>query len=84
MAQVFQVQEAKNRFSELVDLCLKEGPQTVTRYGKPVVQIVPIHSTRTDSRSIPASGILALRGTGAHLWGEHSKQSIDALRNEWE
>jgi antitoxin Phd len=42
MQHTWQIQEAKNRFSELVDLSLSEGPQTVTRHGKPVVQIVPI------------------------------------------
>lgn len=42
MQHTWQLQEAKNRFSELVDLSLTEGPQIVTRHGKPVVQIVPI------------------------------------------
>jgi antitoxin Phd len=42
MQHTWQIQEAKNRFSELVDLSLSEGPQIVTRHGKPVVQIVPI------------------------------------------
>ena len=42
MQHTWQLQEAKNRFSELVDLSLAEGPQIVTRHGKPVVQIVPI------------------------------------------
>jgi antitoxin Phd len=42
MQHTWQIQEAKNRFSEMVDLTLSEGPQIVTRHGKPVVQIVPI------------------------------------------
>ncbi len=42
MQHTWQLQEAKNRFSELVDLTLSEGPQIVTRHGKPVVQIVPL------------------------------------------
>jgi len=40
MARRWQVQEAKNRFSEVVDLALDEGPQSVTRHGKEVVVIV--------------------------------------------
>ena len=40
MARTWQLQEAKNRFSEVVDLALEEGPQTVTRHGKPVAVIV--------------------------------------------
>jgi len=40
MARKWQLQEAKNRLSELVDLALEEGPQTVTRHGREVVVIV--------------------------------------------
>lgn len=42
MQHTWQIQEAKNRFSELVNLSLTEGPQIITRHGKPVAQIVPI------------------------------------------
>jgi antitoxin Phd len=49
MQHTWQLQEAKNRFSELVDLSIAEGPQIVTRHGKPVVQIVPI----AQSASVP-------------------------------
>jgi prevent-host-death family protein len=36
----WQLQEAKNRFSELVNKALDEGPQVVTRRGEEVVVIV--------------------------------------------
>ena len=36
----WQLQEAKSRFSEVVDLTLKEGPQLVTRRGKEAVVIL--------------------------------------------
>lgn len=36
----WQLQEAKNRFSEVVDLALSEGPQTITRHGRVTVVIV--------------------------------------------
>jgi len=38
--KVWQIQEAKNRFSELVQSALTGGVQTVTRHGKPVVVVV--------------------------------------------
>ena len=38
---VWQVQEAKQRFSELVRTTLDEGPQVVTRNGQEVVVVVP-------------------------------------------
>ena len=42
----WQIQQAKARFSELVDRTLKEGPQTVTRHGKPVAVLVPAEQYR--------------------------------------
>jgi prevent-host-death family protein len=36
----WQVQEAKQRFSELVRRTLDEGPQIVTRHGQEVVVVV--------------------------------------------
>jgi prevent-host-death family protein len=41
MAGVWPLQEAKNRFSELVDRVLKEGAQVVTRHGRKVVVVLP-------------------------------------------
>lgn len=38
----WQVQDAKNRFSELIERAREEGPQVVTRHGRPVVQVVAV------------------------------------------
>jgi prevent-host-death family protein len=53
----WQIQIAKARFSELVERTLKEGPQTVTRHGKPVAVMVPVDEyrrLRTGGRSLKA------------------------------
>ena len=36
----WQLQDAKNQFSEVVNRALKGKPQTITRHGKPVVVVV--------------------------------------------
>ncbi len=36
------VQDAKARFSELLDACISEGPQVVTRHGVEMAMLVPI------------------------------------------
>jgi antitoxin Phd len=36
------VQDAKSRFSELLDACVNEGPQLVTRRGAETAVLVPI------------------------------------------
>ena len=38
--KIWQLQDAKNQFSEVVNKALSEGPQVVTRHGKEVVVII--------------------------------------------
>lgn len=38
--KVWQLQDAKNHFSEVVEAAMKSGAQTVTKHGKPAVVIV--------------------------------------------
>jgi antitoxin Phd len=47
MLERWPLQDAKNRFSELVDTVLEDGPQVVTRRGVDAVVIVPAATYRT-------------------------------------
>lgn len=40
------VQDAKARFSELLDACISEGPQVITRRGTETAVLVPIDEWR--------------------------------------
>lgn len=40
MKSTWQLQEAKNRLSELVEQALHHGHQTITRHGQPAVVVV--------------------------------------------
>jgi prevent-host-death family protein len=40
MARVWQLQEAKNRFSEVVDKAIKHGPQIITKRGVETVIVL--------------------------------------------
>lgn len=44
MSAAWQLQDAKNRFSRVVEDALRDGPQTVTRRGEPVVVVVSIET----------------------------------------
>jgi len=46
MDAIWGLQEAKNRFSEVVDRALDTGPQVVTRRGKKVVLVVSVETFR--------------------------------------
>ena len=43
---IWPVQDAKARFSELLDTCLKDGPQVVSRRGAETAVLVPIEDWR--------------------------------------
>ena len=43
---IWQLQEAKQKFSQLVQRTLSEGPQVVTRHGEEVVVVVPADEYR--------------------------------------
>ena len=38
----WKLQDAKARFSECVEQCIKEGPQMITRRGTPTAVLVPV------------------------------------------
>ena len=42
MAHSWQLQEAKNKFSRVVDEALTEGPQVITRHGVETVVVLSI------------------------------------------
>ena len=46
MTKRWQVQDAKARFSELLEASLKEGPQIVTKRGTEAAVLVPIDQWR--------------------------------------
>ena len=55
MKTVWALQDAKNRFSEVVDHALREGPQTITRRGKETAVVVSVEDFQrltADRRSL--------------------------------
>ncbi|MBI4604281.1 MAG: type II toxin-antitoxin system Phd/YefM family antitoxin [Planctomycetes bacterium] len=42
MARTWQLQDAKNRLSEVVERALSEGPQTITRRGVSAVVVISL------------------------------------------
>jgi prevent-host-death family protein len=46
MPRTWQLQDAKNHFSEVVNRALDEGPQTVTRHGREAVVVISAEEYR--------------------------------------
>ena len=84
MSRRWQLQEAKNRFSEVVDLAIAEGPQLVTRHGKNAVVIVAKAEFDRRRRGAGRKGTLLpflrkLGFAGAALRVDRSKDRDRAL-----
>ncbi len=68
---VWSVAEAKARFSEVVDRALKQGPQAITRNGRPTVVVVSVEEwTRKSERKGTLADFFAaspLRGSDLEI-----------------
>lgn len=56
MEHTWQLQEAKNKFSELVEKAKSEGPQFVTKHGKESVVVLSVEEYRNIIK--PKSNLL--------------------------
>ena len=52
----WQLQEAKNRLSQVVDSAMHDGPQTITLRGKPAAVVVSFEEYR--KLTLPRTGLL--------------------------
>lgn len=50
----WQLQEAKAKFSRVVNMAMNEGPQIVTRHGEEVVVVMSMTSYRQLAQSPPS------------------------------
>jgi prevent-host-death family protein len=76
----WQLQEAKSRFSEIVDLTLKEGPQLVTRRGKEAVVILAANDyRRLSGQTTNLMDCLLNAPRGEPLVLDRSRESIRDL-----
>jgi antitoxin Phd len=67
--RTWQVQDAKARFSELLDASLKEGPQVVTRRGVEAAVLVPIEQWRRLQKAARPTLKELLLGEGPRFEG---------------
>lgn len=63
--RTWPVQDAKSRFSELLDTCVSEGPQIVTRRGAETAVLVPLAEwKRLTQAARPSLKALLLSDSG--------------------
>ena len=72
----WQLQEAKSRFSEVVDLSLNQGPQMVTKRGQDAVVILSASEYRRICGSLPLRDLLLNAPRGEPLDITRSREVI--------
>ena len=72
----WQLQEAKSRFSELVDLTLSEGPQWVTRRGAEAVVVISAPDYRKLQGVPSLLAVLNSAPRGEALDIERSRETV--------
>jgi len=81
MANTKSVREARREFSRLLDAAERGDVTVITRRGRPVAALMPIHDHEvSERRQLP---ITDLMGTGKGMWGKDSRRFMRKVRNEW-
>ena len=79
----WQIQEAKNRLSEVVECSLKQGPQTITRHGKPTAVVLSFSEYKKlniDSDSSLINWLQSCPGTDLADWMDgREKEEIRSI-----
>jgi len=72
---------ARRQLAELLDRAHSGEPSIIMKRGKPYAVL-----TSPDQCQIPSTqtDLLALRGSGAGLWGKAPAETVAALRQEWD
>ena len=69
----WQLQEAKNKFSEVVDQAVKNGPQEITRHGKKTAVILSMKDYRA---------LIGRKGNLADFFRDSPLREITIERNK--
>lgn len=62
--KVWPVQDAKARFSEMLETCVAEGPQIVTKRGEEAAVLVPAAQWRRMTAAQPSLKVLLMSDAG--------------------
>ena len=60
MKTVWQLQEAKNRLSEVVDRAVTKGAQVITKHGRPVVVVISAQEYENLTHARPREKLVGI------------------------
>jgi len=77
----WQLQEAKAKFSELVQKAIDEGPQTVTRHGKEAVVVLSVEQYKKLEARRPSLLEVLMSGPEGEL--ELPERTVQDREIDW-
>ena len=85
MKATYGLEQARAQLPHIAAEARAGHTSVITRHGKPMAAVVPISFLWAHQAGrIRKGGILALRGTGLHLWPEGAGQTVADMRDEWQ
>ena len=84
MNNIWQLQEAKSKFSELVDRAMSQGTQIVTRRGKNAVVVMPFEDYKrlTEKKESFSDFLLASPLAGSEIQVDRDKSILVSSQKE--
>ena len=85
MKATYGLEQARAQLPRIAAEARAGHTSVITRHGEPMAAVVPMSFLRAQQTGrIRKAGVLALRGTGRHLWPEGAGQTVASLRDEWQ
>ncbi len=79
--KTYGAEEARSQLPQLLDRAHRGSSSVITKHGKPYAALVPIEVFRAQAGR--RLSLLALKGSGAGLWGQSASRFVADLRDEW-
>jgi prevent-host-death family protein len=73
-------ESARSHLPALLERAHRGSSTVITRHGKPYAAVVPVAAAAIGRRGM---SVLALKGSGAGLWGDDPARTVAEMRDEW-
>lgn len=84
MKTTYGLEQARAKLPHIAAEARAGHVSVITRHGEPVAAVVPVSFLRAQQAGkVRKGGILALRGTGSHMWPEGAGRAVADMRDEW-
>ena len=81
MKNTYGLEQARAQLPLIAAEAAQGSASVITRHGKAVAAVVPM--AWWQQQQLRQGGVLALRGSGRHVWPQNVGAAVARLRDEW-